>query len=61
MIQPVMAYTGTYVGDDVVDFTFADDVVLDGVPAMLCINGAGGVVASSNAASVISGNTVEWL
>ena len=59
LVQPVMPYTGTYTGDDQVDLTFAEDVMLDGIPSMLCINGAGGVIAHAIDATVIGGNTVR--
>ena len=59
LIQPVMPYTGEYVGDDEVDFVFNEDIVLDGVPAMLCISGAGGVVASSISTTIMAGNIVR--
>jgi len=59
LIQPVMPYTGIYVGDVEVDFEFAEDIMLNGMPEMLCINGAGGVVSHAIAATVMSGNVVR--
>lgn len=59
LIQPVMTYTGVYTGDNEVEFSFSEDLVLDGLPAMLCINGAGGVVANATSATVFGGSNLR--
>jgi len=54
-----MPYTGAYVDANLVDFTFAENVVLDGTPEMLCISGAGGVIATAISAEIIDANKVR--
>jgi hypothetical protein len=54
LIQPVVLYSGVYQAFNKVDFTFLSNMQVDGIPAVKCIDGTGGLIATSTAVEVIS-------